>query len=189
MGKYSVSFFEKAGRRRPVFRPKGAFGARSLVNRRPAGPTIRVYPPFKSSFGIGAYPDNAPPLFNSSRDGLNNVKFSIFVRHNNKIALSVIKNYFGGHIVKEGTNHRRGAFGAERAASFAYGLSNKKALKKLINVLERAKLKTKTRIEFLKWAKIFRLIMESQTASTPLTKRNKKRIKDFFLLRGQKGSF
>nr|BBI37415.1 hypothetical protein [Placozoa sp. H17 HM-2017] len=62
MGKYSVSFFEKAGRRRPVFRPKGAFGARSLVNRRPAGPTIRVYPPFKSSFGIGAYPDNAPPF-------------------------------------------------------------------------------------------------------------------------------
>nr|ABI53800.1 hypothetical protein [Placozoan sp. BZ2423] len=223
MGKYNSCFFAKG---------------RDPSN--PGRPIRRAYPSFKLSFGIRA--DIAPPLFNPNRGGLNNVKLSIFVKHNNKIALSIIKNYFGGHIVKEGANPRGGwasvapplipnsggpgfAFhsnstpkthmtskDAERrrrwsersvpprllrrdppgpiqdqrsiaphpiAASFIYYLSNKKALKKLINVLERVKLKTKTRIEFLKWARIFRLIIESQTTSTPLTKRNKKRIKDF----------
>nr|BBI37397.1 hypothetical protein [Placozoa sp. H11 HM-2017] len=168
-------------------------------------------PRLNLSVGIGARPNSAPPFTNPNWNILDNMRLSISVAHNNKIALLIIKNYFGGHIVRDSRGTQRSPslgdgrypllpspfninFTQTPSFSFLFPfscgkrctwatLSNEKALKKVIKTLGREKLKTKKRIEFLKWSKIFFSIMESQTTSTPLTNRNKKRIKDFLLIK------
>nr|ABI53769.1 hypothetical protein [Placozoan sp. BZ10101] len=182
----------------------GSFGSRKKRSfGSKIGGTRHRVPRLNFSVGIGARPNSAPPFINPNWSVPGGTRLNISIEHNNKIALLIIKSYFGGHIVRTGClprAHRAPekdllldppfkiqnptfSMPLRRKNSFIFKLSNTNALKKLIKILEREKLKTKKRIEFLKWSKIFFSIMESQTTSTPLTNRNKKRIKDFFLIK------
>nr|YP_004327738.1 hypothetical protein PlspshoM_p15 [Placozoan sp. 'Shirahama']BAJ09644.1 hypothetical protein [Placozoan sp. 'Shirahama'] len=162
---------------------------------------------FNFSVGIGACPNSTPPFTNPNWRDPWDPEFNISVGHDNETALLILKSYFGGHIVKTDylpfllnikkelpsepfglpsppfLQNSTSLMSLQRKKSFIYILSNKNFLIKLIKILGRDKLKTKKRIEFLKWSKIFFASMERKITSTPLTNRNKKRIKDFLLFK------
>nr|BBI37434.1 hypothetical protein [Placozoa sp. H19 HM-2017] len=200
----SFQIFHKRFKRRDPKDPLASKKKRSFGSKM-GGEPKRVPLGLNFSVGIGARPNSTPPFTNPNwRDPWDPI-FNISIEHNNKIALLIFKNYFGGHIARTGylppplniegpffefvsktppfTQNPTSLMPLQRKKSFIYKLSNKNALKKLIKILGRENLKTKKRIEFLKWSKIFFSIIESQTTSTPLTNRNKKRIKDFLLIK------